>query len=293
MKRSTRSLFLIGIICIMLFMSACGKEMESKESERQLIIVASAEGNVPKEFANSVPAQKCGLYTGYEYRKLLDDKAYKLSPLNPLQELKYKYSDCTMKDGTSNEIGDFYCIYDVYTSEEEEVMYLHDTDIISFYHKDFNPDENYPLMEENEVRKIAEDFLKSIIPGETLETFTYERMTMDAIGRYSIFYTKYVEGYATDETISVWVDRCGTISGYNGLNLKKYETLNAVIEREQLDSAYEFLVSTISAMGLLELEYYEPTIITNTSGELYLEVSFTYVDEEGIGYGETALVKIE
>ena len=118
---------------------------------------------------------------------------------------------------------------------------MHDTDIISYYHRPFNADDSYPLMDEMGVKEIAETFLKNIVSEERFNTFAYSGMTMDALGRYALSYIRYVEGYPTDEVLSVWVDRCGDVSGYNGYNLQKYDSIEKTISKEKLDVAKKFL----------------------------------------------------
>ena len=294
MKWVKKILVVILAICIMLWLCSCSNEAAEKKTDNNpLILAVSAQGVTNSKVHGIGDPTEYGLYTASERRQLSDARNTVKSPFNSSKELQYKCSECIFKNSLNAEIGDFYCIYDEYSSGKEDIMLLHDTDIVCFYHKEYNPDESYPLMEEVEVRAIAENFLKSIMSEETFSKFDYKRMSMDALGRYGLAYVRYIEGYPTDETLSVFVDRCGEVSGYNGLNLKKYDTLEDSLTKEQIEKTETYLLRYIDSQEGQVLEKYDPVIVTNTSGELYLSMKFSYQNTDGTIWGETVLTKIE
>lgn len=237
-------------------------------------------------------ASEYGLYTKKEYIEYDDMKnSTVLSPEG--QTLKYVYSNCKKKNDLSEDLGTYYSRYDVYENEEGvTVEKLHGSEIVAYYFKPYNRDTNYPEMNESQVREIAEQFLKENVSENVLGNFEFDHMGTDALGRYSLLYQRYVEGYRTDETISIWVDRNGQVSGYNGYNLGKYDNLDERITQKDISSSEKLLINKLNSMNEQDLKCNGIRLITDTTGNLFLEMYVSYIGVEGTEYGEIFVVSV-
>ena len=260
---------------------------EGETSAEVFLFVASEHDAGPfmEKDSGLVPADKYGIYTGSVYvedEQLKNTK--KVFPVNS-EELTYSQSIANKKSSDSDQIGTFYSEYDIYHNDRITVEYIHGTDLIAMYHKKrltlSNRDASYASMTEEEIREIADNFLKEILPASVLENMEGYRFNQpDILGRYSISYRRQIAGYDTDESVCVWIDKSGEVSGYNGRNVGKYDTITG-ITKEKLEATQAKLTEKIESFNLKNLKCSSPTIITNTSGEVFLKIGVCYDPEDG------------
>jgi hypothetical protein len=74
--------------------------------------------------------------------------------------------------------------------------------------------------------------------------------------------------------------------GYNGTYLGKYDSLESKITKKTLDEARDALNEKLSSMKLENLKIYDPCIITNSEGKVFLEMKFSY--DHPNGYAATS-----
>ena len=124
----------IGVIAVvMLHNGETGQDIPAKPSlnERVFLNVATKGETANNGFDDSATH---GVYTQKnteQFDNLVNTK--KQLPFGNNKEFVYKQSDCAYKTSESQEYGDFYSIYDVYSNGEEKIMYLRGTDLLCFY----------------------------------------------------------------------------------------------------------------------------------------------------------------
>lgn len=207
------------------------------------------------------------------------------------ESFTYVYSELAYKTSDSTDPGSFYSIYDVYRNAQYKVKYLHDTDFLVFHSKKYNPDDSFPQMTESEVRSIAEAHLSKIVSKDILDNLEFRNMSIDALGRYALMYSRYIEGYDTDETISIWVDRSGEVSAFNGMNIGKYNHIQ-IPQKEQIEIAYSELVKKIEGLPFDNIRCVGTMITTDTMGRIYLEIFINFKTDMYDENGGEVLIRI-
>lgn len=202
------------------------------------------------------------------------------------KNLLYRSSYYIKQNDASDEPGSFYSIYDNYYSEKtrECITVLHGTDIITAYDNGGLPNSYDSKISQSEAQTIAEEFLLKIISQEDFKDLTLRSIEDDRLtGGYTLYYSRYLEGYFTDESASVTVHPLGRVDNYNGEYILKYKDLR--ITKKQLDAAYAQLKEQVDALDITILEYYDPNITTNTSGDVFLGLGFQYELKDGTTAG--------
>ncbi len=287
-----RKVFGVGVaIAIVLSLCACEKKEERKEPIYLVDSSLSPMHDVGKE----------EFYSCYDYgvnmsacnkEELSDVKKEVKSIREENSNAKYRYSNYKYENENSKKKGTFYSVYDVYYTDNEKIDYLHGTDIVCFYSTNYNDvvdkETVYPEIAEEELVKIAEEFLLSIMDRKTFDNFTYhsESTKLDAkSGDYFMAYVRYIEGYETDENFCIWIDQATKkVRAYNGYNLKKYDSLIDKMEKSKLDVAKENLDRKVKELRHTDSEIYRPIVyqvVTNTSGELFMYLDYIYESERG------------
>jgi len=214
--------------------------------------------------------------------------------------LKYKNSEVCLKNDDSEEFGSFYCITDEYSSDDRKlrIRCLHGTDVIANYFKKLDHvtrnDRNASLTDED-MQKIAWNFLKTLYSKEFLDNYSFERVERDdQLNTVFVFYGRYVEGYRTDESIMLMITGAGTPFSVNVSNMGKYNYTDPVTKKD-LDAAKEILVEKVASLNRPGLPHSEKAMMltTDTSGKVYLEMRFTFtVGEEGEKSMESLYVNV-
>lgn len=167
----------------------------------------------------------------------------------------------------------FYGSYDVYRNKANELMYLKGTDTLGFLFRTFDSKlSNGKGISEDKAKTVAEEFLKTIMPEEKFSQFTRVKVAPVQINRVPFIYVRHIEGYETDEFLSVMVHPCGEVSSYNGMNLYKYDTLESKIKKEDVEQAERELRAHVDRLNLKNAEQGSVTIVTNSQGKLFLRL---------------------
>ena len=222
------------------------------------------------------------------------ENTVKKLPFNNEKEFVYEYSQCSYKSADSQEYGTFYSIYDSYRHEEETIQYLRGTDLLCFYSVDDATIDGvtFPIQSEEEAKNAANAFLLSFLSETELDKFSEVSVESSSSFPFRVKYTRVIDGYKTDEELWVFFNKNGNFSGYNGYTLKKYDNLLDRISKEKLDEAKEALLDKLSASKKTDFSYEDPRITTDTSGNVYLEIRYSYTSESGTKLVEIALVSL-
>lgn len=270
-----------------------GQVIENPEREPIFLYMPSmnvADQGVLDQFK---PGSEYGVYTALSTQTLDELSNAKIQPAFSTQAFEYVESVCYLKNNTSSEYGSFYSVFDVYRNGEDEVKCLHGTNKIAFYFTPYEQCTSSLKISESSAKSIAEDFILNIISQNQFDKFTYLGTSIDALGRYAVCYARYISGYATDETIAVWVDPNGHVSGYNGYNVGKYDSLTDQLTKEKLDASHELLLSKIESLHLSVERYDAPCITTSTDGKLFLQVNVHYASTSDFSFADSLLISIE
>lgn len=286
----------IGVIATVVLLQGgeTGQDIPAKPSlnERVFLSVQTMGGESTNGFVNSTVY---GIDTSQNMETFEELKnTVKKLPFDNEKEFVYEYSQCAYKTSESQEYGTFYSIYDSYRYEKETIQYLHGTDLLCFYSVDDATIDGvtFPIQSEEEAKNAANAFLLSFLSETELDKFSEVSVESSRSFPFRVKYTRVIDGYKTDEELWVFFNKNGNFSGYNGYNLKKYDNLLDRISKEKLDEAKEALLDKLSASEKTDFSYEDPRITTDTSGNLYLEVKYSYTSESGARKVEIALVSV-
>jgi hypothetical protein len=263
-----------------------------------LIVQSESSDNLlNNEFYDFDNAAQYGVYSSSSSEVLSDlENTTRQNPLNKQEDMEYAYSDCSYKNESSAEYGTYYSVYDFYrTADGTDIAFLHDTDLICYYFKShhFDEDEVVQLTKE-EAQLISDEFIVSLLGNDIVSTYdnVYVQSSTISSYYYAVFYTKQINGYQTDASIMVLIDRTGTIVGYNGYNVCKYDALLDKFDDDKITSAKDKLITKLTSLELTNFQMNDPTITTDVDGNLYLEIAFSFENAAGMDVGEVALVKV-
>ena len=286
----------IGVIATVVLLQGgeTGQDIPAKPSlnERVFLSVQTMGGESTNGFVNSTVY---GIDTSQNMETFEELKnTVKKLPFDDEKEFVYEYSQCAYKTSESQEYGTFYSIYDSYRYEKETIQYLHGTDLLCFYSVDDATIDGvtFPIQSEEEAKNAANAFLLSFLSETELGKFSEVSVESSSSFPFRVKYTRVIEGYKTDEQLWVFFNKNGNFSGYNGYNLKKYDNLLDRISKEKLDDAKEALLDKLLASEKTDFSYEDPRITTDTSGNVYLEVKYSYTSESGARKVEIALVSV-
>ena len=266
---------------------------DSHEYEPVFLIVMSESVNTSSEIRNEFEdAEKYGLYCTATREVIKDlENATRKSPIDD-QVMKYAYSECSY-NRTSKEHGTHYSVYDFYKTDSMEVGVLHGTDLICYY---FNRQtvEEHKKLTDIQAKSLADSFVLSVVEEDVFNEFDSGLVKADTSGvfSYTVKYSKTTNGYKTDESITVYIDKLGNVVGYNGYNVCKYDTLKDQFADDKIGLAKKALVDKINSLGLKSIEMTDSLITTDIDGGLYVRIDFSYENDDGFVCGETALVNI-
>ena len=215
----------------------------------------------------------------------------------PLGSFTYNKSSCSRLTYVKGEYGSFYSAYDRYQNNEgTEVRFLQNTDLMTYYFKasESESTENVGEMTFERARAISDTFLAEILPAEVLAGIPCTFVDQDANNplRYWVGYMRQLHGYNTDEDILVLVDaETGTVKGYNGECVGKYDALSVSVTKEALDKAAEKLEAEVATWNLTGLKINGFEVTTNTVGDVYMSMYISYfVNSDQIESGAQVLL---
>lgn len=211
----------------------------------------------------------------------------------------YNRSTCSLRRTTKDEYGTFYSSYDRYERADGAwISYISGTELLARYsnhHFDGVSPVDGSLTDE-EAKKIADEFLQSVLPEEVWSSIPWK--TTDERSDLGVIYVGYnrdIHGYITDEDILVGVNsEYGVVEGYNGVCVGKYTALEPLLTKELLDETAAKLEAKVLSLGLEGLNMREPSLTTNTDGDVYMALAFDYYNEvEGTSDLKQILCKVE
>ena len=184
----------------------------------------------------------------------------------------------------TEEYSDFYSLYDVYRnrSQGKSITVLRGTDMIAKYTSISDTESDVQLTKQ-EAWNVAKEWLLQFLSEKTLSHFdipeSFDEYTADS---YSFSFVRCIGDYNTDESIYIEVSASGTVTDYWGYNVGKYDTLVDNIPLKNIEDAYSRLMAEIDSLNLADFEIMgEPHIRSNQSGDVYLEVLYTFTDSQG------------
>lgn len=200
----------------------------------------------------------------------------------PLGNFTYSKSSCSRLTYVKGEYGSFYSAYDRYQNNEgTEVRFLQSTDLMTYYFKTSDSEQpgDAGEMTLERAQTISDAFLAEILPDEVLTNIPCVSVSQDTNNplRYWVGYMRQLYGYNTDEDILVLVDaETGTVKGYNGACVGKYNSLSATVTKEALDKAAGKLETEVASWTLTDLKINGFEVTTNTVGDVYMSMYISY-----------------
>ena len=200
----------------------------------------------------------------------------------PLGNFTYSKSSCSRLTYVKGEYGSFYSAYDRYQNNEgTEVRFLQNTDLMTYYFKTSDSEQTGDAgeMTPERAQTISDAFLAEILPDEVLTNIPCVSVSQDTNNplRYWVGYMRQLYGYNTDEDILVLVDaETGTVKGYNGACVGKYNSLSATVTKEALDKAAGKLETEVASWNLTDLKINGFEVTTNTVGDVYMSMYISY-----------------
>ena len=212
------------------------------------------------------------------------------------KEFKYSYSKRKYQNYITKQYGKHYSVYDFYKGDNgEQLAILHGTDLVCYFF-DSNGWLNMPeqfLNTEESAKKRADYFLSKMLP-DTVSSFENTSVTKDTTGYFSyiVYYARPTLGQKTDENISIYLDMSGSVIGYNGFNIGKYEKLKHLFNEQKIEQAKIELTNKIYSLNLPNMNLSSPFITTDADGNLFVRIDFSYEDEHGFGHKEATFINV-
>lgn len=219
----------------------------------------------------------------------------------PLGNFTYSKSSCSRLTYVKGEYGSFYSAYDRYQNNEgTEVRFLQNTDLMTYYFKTSDSEQTGDAgeMTPERAQTISDAFLTEILPDEVLTNIPCVSVSQDTNNplRYWVGYMRQLHGYNTDENILVLVDaETGTVKGYNGACVGKYNSLPDAVTKEALDKAAKKLEAEVATWNLTGLTVDGFEITTNTVGDVYMSmyVSYSVNEDQSEDWAQILLTRVE
>lgn len=267
---------------------------ENDQNNEPVFLIVMSENTSDKLKGEFKDAEQYGVCCSAS-REVLDDlDEHTLKNLTGTQILKYSYSECSYKNNLSKELGKHYSVYDIYKTEDVEIGVLHGTDLICYYYNGSSDNDSVAELTDEAAKSFADAFIVSLVGADVHSEFNIVTVKSDTSGLFShvINYTRLTGGHKTDENMTVYIDKSGTIVGYNGYNVSKYDTLRDKFVDEKINSAIDSLINKIDSLDLKNINKNEPVITTDTDGALFIRIDFSYEDDYGSVCGETVLINV-
>ena len=164
---------------------------------------------------------------------------------------------------------------------------MQNTDLMTYYFKTSDSEQpgDAGEMTPERAQTISDAFLAEILPAEVRGNIPCVSVSQDTNNsqRYWVGYMRQLHGYNTDENILVLVDaETGTVKGYNGACVGKYNSLPDAVTKEALDKAAKKLEAEVATWNLTGLTVDGFEITTNTVGDVYMSMYIRYsVNSDG------------
>ena len=242
-------------------------------------LVESSRGEIASEntakLFDKATAHGLGTQTVEIVSEKMKDTKKTLNISTPV-ELIYKTTEHQLISNDADQLGTFYCTYDEYVSADKltKVKYLRDTETVSNYTSYQHYRQDVKLSEQ-ELTKMAHDFIHKFVPKETLDRYTPNPTRYNETnGSLSLSYTLKIGDYKTDARISILIWSDGSVSSFQNTNYQKYDSLAQGITKEKIESVSKTLTERIKSITDYEItDIKGPFITTDVSGNVYVEIS--------------------
>lgn len=274
-----RKIFVLTcVVALMCSLVACNKEVGSEE----IFILTGSNGvdGDRESFKGLIrDGNDYGLYM--LPNKVKDSEVDKIKNIKGSKEgeYQYEYSEEYTKKLDSDKVERIFDMYfkRVDDNGEEKVIeqcrYLRDTEFICTY---FSFQENVGIYKgEGDTRGIAEEYLVKILSKEGFEEYTHtETRSVEYRNKTLYRYTRFIEGYKTNDEITIYVDEDGYVASYYIWEYGKYDTLKNSLTKEQLDKTKEKLDAKIAEVFAgQDIELRDLLVITDPEAKPYLEIT--------------------
>ena len=173
------------------------------------------------------------------------------------------------------------CIALVYEFEDGATIYTDYTNI-KYRKGNIERPRGGATIDEKRAKQAAKELLLKIMTEKEFSEYDEGVFSPYAgSGLYAVLYTRYINGYATDDSINVVVTPDGEAVMYNGRYVGKYDTLESKLTKEKLDAANEKLRTKIEEMNLKNLSMGISRIVTTIFGEAFIRIPTQYDTESG------------
>ena len=295
---------ILVLITLFMYISSCStKNNETPEETKPIKDVFLSSSGVESEQSDSSGFISASVYaicgTTVSEDKVFDQlKGKKKTLFDSTKTFVYQRSECEYKTlNGQKEYGDFYSVYDIYIEEEDgdRIEYLHGTDILTTYFKGHVERPRGSTIDEITAKQVAEDFILKIITEKEFSEFDDGVFSPYAgSGLYACRYTRYIEGYATDEDIIVVIHpETEEVTSYSAHCFDKYDALEVKLTKEKLDTANEKLRTKIEEMNLKNLSMGISRIVTTIFGEAFLRIPIDYETDNGEKTSEYVYINIQ
>ena len=223
--------------------------------------------------------QKESKYVGTTKQVKGDDRVFTYYE----SEIRYTNPEYPKSGSDQNQKGSHYAHFLTYQSEDHtELTFLADTDLVVWYGKSHSP--NYSdrkTFSDEQLKEIADNFVLQYVSKDKFDTLTFENIWTDQFDQHVVSYRRSIEGYLTDEKITVTIESDGVVEYMDARGLYMFDGLPYLISKRNLDAASNYLREQIDALGLADLTYSPFYLTTDGDGNIYLEQIVRFTDLTG------------
>ena len=175
---------------------------------------------------------------------------------------------------------------DINSGDEIRAIYINGTDTIGYISRASNSNklwtENDEYLSQEELCQTAKDFLLSVFPEEEFDKYTLIDISYPekrSSSCYFVTYRRYINGYETDDILSLAISQNKTVMAYNGRNHKKYSSVEALLTKERLDAVSAALYDKLDELKVNYESVYDCRLATDIYGGVYISMSISYGDK--------------
>lgn len=193
-------------------------------------------------------------------------------------------SDKTEKSDFNRRFDTFW-YSDSNSGDKIRTVYINGTDTIGYIFRDSDSfkewTENDEYLSEEELCQTAKEFLLSVLPEEEFDKYTlidisYPKKRSSIY--YDVTYRRYINGYETDDILSVMISQNKMVVSYNGKKYNKYSSVEALLTKERLDAVSDALNEKISSLNIECERIIDGGLVTDIYGNVYISVIISYGD---------------
>lgn len=203
-------------------------------------------------------------------------------------KVDYKGSEITsdkIEKSDFNRRFDTFWYSDSNSGDKIRTVYINGTDTIGYIFRDSDSckewNENDEYLSEEELCQTAKEFLLSVLPEEEFDKYTlidisYPKKRSSIY--YDVTYRRYINGYETDDILSVVISQNKMVMAYNGKKYNKYSSVEALLTKERLDAVSDAMNEKISSLNIEFERIIDCGLVTDIYGNVYISVIISYGD---------------